>query len=164
MFEKALQYKHWSDQRIFSAVQQVDRGQHEPQLQFALQQLNHMTIVEELFKARLLGAPAPHESTNTAAIPQLQQLEQRNAVSNRWFQGYAAELNADERDTAVVFQFADGQAGCLTRREILFHIINHGTYHRGAIGHALDLAGGLRPADTYTAYIHEVDPSRRQRC
>ena len=46
----------------------------------------------------------------------------------------------------------------MTRQEILFHIVNHGTYHRGAIGHALDLAGAPRPADTYTLYIHSAQP------
>ena len=39
---------------------------------------------------------------------------------------------------------ADGRDGGMTRQEILFHIVNHGTYHRGAIGHALDLAGAPR--------------------
>lgn len=49
----------------------------------------------------------------------------------------------------------------MTRQEILFHIVNHGTYHRGAIGHALDLAGAPRPADTYTVFIHAAQPQRR---
>jgi len=49
----------------------------------------------------------------------------------------------------------------MTRLEILFHIINHGTYHRGAIGHALDLAQVSHPADTYTVFIHATEPERR---
>jgi uncharacterized damage-inducible protein DinB len=51
----------------------------------------------------------------------------------------------------------------MTRQEILFHIVNHGTYHRGAIGHALDLVGAVRPADTYTVFSHSVEPSRREK-
>ena len=50
----------------------------------------------------------------------------------------------------------------MTRLEILFHIINHGTYHRGAIGHALDLAEVPHPADTYTVFIHAAQPERRE--
>ena len=53
------------------------------------------------------------------------------------------------------------ERGSLSREEILFHLVNHGTYHRGAIGHALDLANAHRPADTYTIFIHAVEPSRR---
>ena len=50
----------------------------------------------------------------------------------------------------------------LTREEIIYHLINHGTYHRGAIGHALDLAAAPRPADTYTVFIHAAEPERRE--
>jgi len=49
----------------------------------------------------------------------------------------------------------------LSREEAIFHLINHGTYHRGAIGHALDRAEGSRPADTYTVFIHGAEPERR---
>jgi len=45
--------------------------------------------------------------------------------------------------------------------EILFHIVNYGSYHRGLIAHALDLAGVAHPADGYGIYIHEKSPERR---
>lgn len=31
-----------------------------------------------------------------------------------------------------------------------------------SFGHALDLAGAPRPADTYTLYIHSAQPERRE--
>ncbi len=62
----------------------------------------------------------------------------------------------------VVLVFSDGLNGAMTCEEMLFHLINHGTYHRGAIGHALDLAGGKRPADTYSVFVHGIEPERRQ--
>ncbi|MEQ9726081.1 DinB family protein [Pseudomonas sp. WHRI 8822A] len=40
----------------------------------------------------------------------------------------------------------------LSREEAIFHLVNHGTYHRGAIGHALDRAEGSRPADLHGVY------------
>jgi hypothetical protein len=35
------------------------------------------------------------------------------------------------------------------------------SYHRGTIGHALDLSGGNHPLDTYTVFVHEAEPIRR---
>jgi uncharacterized damage-inducible protein DinB len=55
----------------------------------------------------------------------------------------------------------DGKQGMLSREEAIFHFVNHGTYHRGAIGHALDCAEGSRPADTYTVFIRGAEPERR---
>jgi len=56
---------------------------------------------------------------------------------------------------------AGAGAVSLTREEVIYHLINHGTYHRGAIGHALDLARAPRPADTYTVFVHAAEPERR---
>ncbi|WP_241077695.1 DinB family protein [Phytopseudomonas seleniipraecipitans] len=56
--------------------------------------------------------------------------------------------------------FVDGKQGMLSREEAIFHLVNHATYHRGAIGHALDLADANLPADTYTVFIHGAEPQR----
>ena len=161
MLIEAFNYKQWSDRRTLDAIERIDKQKFPPAAAFAVQQLNHMIIVEELFKARLLGAPDPHHATNTEPVPALSDIAQRIADSNQWFLGYAESLDRQRRDQPVAFRFADGKQGSMTRLEILFHIINHGTYHRGAIGHALDLAQVSHPADTYTVFIHAAEPERR---
>ncbi len=160
MLIEVFKYKQWADRRTLDAIQAIDAA-HAGAMAFVLQQLNHMIIVEELFKARLLGVPAPHAATNTESLPDWQALDQRISASNAWFSHYVERLPAAQREETVSFLFADGKPGRMTRLEILFHIVNHGTYHRGAIGHALDLAGAPRPADTYTVFIHAAEPARR---
>jgi uncharacterized damage-inducible protein DinB len=68
-----------------------------------------------------------------------------------------------ETDIDIAFRFADGRRGKMTIYEILFHIITHGSYHRGNIAHALDLAGVTHPVDGYGAFIHAFEPNRRMR-
>jgi uncharacterized damage-inducible protein DinB len=162
MLINAFNYKQWADQRTLDAITRVNRQKFPSAAAFALQQLNHMVIVEELFKARLLGISAPHLSTNTEAVPEFHELNQRICESNQWFTHYVANLESEHRNQSISFQFADGKHGAMTRMEILFHIVNHGTYHRGAIGHALDLVQVPHPADTYTVFIHAAEPERRR--
>jgi len=83
-------------------------------------------------------------------------------ASNQWLQHYAHSLRSGTADDSIRFKFVDGKNGMLTREEVIYHLINHGTYHRGAIGHALDLAAAPRPADTYTVFIHSAEPERRE--
>jgi uncharacterized damage-inducible protein DinB len=161
MLIEAFQYKHWADQRTLDAISRVERKNFPRCLEFAYQQLNHMIRVEELFRARLDGVAMPHSSTNTDSLPELAELTQRITVSNQWFAHYAENLVPEQRKQFVLFQFVDGKSGAMTRLEIMFHVINHGTYHRGAIGHALDLARVPHPADTYSAFIHAIEPLRR---
>ena len=158
-----LQYKAWADRRTLEAVAQIDRQTHAAQFDFARQQLNHMVRVEELFRARLTGHPEPHGSTNTPELPTLDELAARLTQANLWLQDYAQTLSAEQLAETIHFRFVDGQQGTMRRDEVLYHLINHGTYHRGAIGHALDLAGAARPADTYTVFVHAAEPGRRER-
>jgi uncharacterized damage-inducible protein DinB len=162
MLIEAFNYKQWADRRTLDAIRSINGKEFPSAVTFVLQQLNHMIRVEELFRARLLGTPAPHLSTNTEVVPELNELNQRIDDSNQWFARYVANLEPDHRKQSVLFQFVDGKHGAMTRLEILFHIINHGTYHRGAIGHALDLAQRPHPADTYTVFIHSAEPGRRE--
>ncbi len=161
MLIQTFRYKQWADRRTLDAVATIDASKHPSSLAFARQQLNHMVRVEELFKARLLGKTEPHASTNTDVVPELDELDQRLSASNRWLAGYVEALSPDQLAEVRQFQFVDGKQGSMSRQEILFHLVNHGTYHRGAIGHALDLAGAVRPADTYTMFIHADEPGRR---
>ena len=82
-------------------------------------------------------------------------------AANQWLLTYAKSLSASQLKEDISFTFVDGKRGRLSREEVIFHLINHGTYHRGAIGHALDLAVGTRPADTYNVFIHAAEPERR---
>ena len=156
-----LKYKAWADDRTLEAVRGIDRTQHAARFDFARQQLNHLVIVEELFRARLSGAPEPHTATNTLPLPALDELVSRLQASNRWLQAHVQALSPQALTETLRFTFVDGRPGSLTREEAIYHLINHGTYHRGAIGHALDLAGAARPADTFTIYVHEAEPERR---
>ena len=160
MHIQAFQYKRWADERTLDSVACIDNSLFPDSLAFALQQLNHMVIVEELFKSRLTGAPTPHASTNTLTVPAFGELKERLSESADWYEGYVSLLeNAEEQ---ISFVFADGQHGRLSVNEILFHIVNHGSYHRGNIAHALDLASVPHPIDGYGIYIHEKEPERRE--
>jgi len=162
MLVEMFKYKQWADRRTLDAVGKMDLGSVSFSTAFARQQLNHMVRVEELFKARLLGELEAHPSTNTEIVPDLQELDRRLTGSNTWLEHYVDQLESSRLDELLTFRFVDGLSGTMTRQEVLFHLVNHGTYHRGAIGHALDLAGAARPADTYTVFIHAAEPSRRE--
>ena len=156
-----LRYKQWADSRTLEATALIDSERFPSEIEFARQQLNHMVRVEEVFRARLLGNKEPHSSSNSEVVPMLEQLSKRLLESNDWLRTYAESMPSEKLVEKIHFHFLDGKGGTMTREEVLFHLVNHGTYHRGAIGRALDLAGGLRPADTYTVFVHAMEPGRR---
>ena len=162
MLIEAFKYKQWADQRTLDAISKISETNFPSAVEFARQQLNHVVRVEELFRARLEDVQIPHLSTNSELVPEFGELVQRLSLSNHWFSRYAERLEQNKYQHVVAFEFVDKKRGNMTRLEILFHIINHGSYHRGAIGHCLDLSGVPHPADTYTVFIHSAEPERRE--
>ena len=160
MYIHAFNYKKWADKRTLDAIEEIDRNVFPGSYAFVLKQLNHMVIVEELFKSRLLRKSAPHERTNTELVPEFTELKGRLLGSDCWYSSYVCELESVEEQ--VSFTFSDGKKGMMTIEEVLFHILNHGSYHRGNIAHSLDLASVPHPIDGYGIYIHEREPQRRK--
>ncbi len=161
MLQQMFAYKGWSDKRIFDAVNKLDKTAFGDSYCFVLQQLNHLVIVEELFKARLLNNSQPHPNTNSERVPSLDDLLARLAQSQQWYCAYIEKLSQNELEQQLVFTFVDGKKGCMSIIEIFFHIVNHASYHRGTIAHALDLAGVAHPSDSYNIFIHSTEPERR---
>ena len=160
-FVKLFLYKQWSDQRLFKAIAQINQEKYLDDYNFAKQQFNHMLIVEELFRSRLENKKALHTQTNTEVLPAFDELQQRIEHSHAWWIEFVENIQSDQIAEIIHLQFIDKKTGSLSIEEILFHIINHGTYHRGNIAHALHHAQVTHPADTYTVFIHQHEPERR---
>lgn len=161
MLKKLFEYKAWADERTLLACAEINDHTITEPANFILQQLNHMIIVEDLFRARLLRQPPPHTATNTKELPSFSELSARLKESNQCFQTYVAEQTNVTLKDVLKFEFADGKQGAMSVEEILFHIVNHGSYHRGNIAHALDQAGIPHPVDGLGVFLHELEPSRR---
>ena len=157
----SFKYKKWADLRTLDSVSLVDQSSESANFDFIRQQLNHIVIVEELFRSRLEKTPPPHSMTNTEIVPQFDELKTRLIESCEWFLGYVEGLEKVNYQEMILFTFADGKNGSMAISEILFHIVNHGSYHRGSIARALDLAGVSHPPDGYGIFVHEYQPERR---
>ncbi|WP_425427682.1 DinB family protein [Bowmanella denitrificans] len=62
----------------------------------------------------------------------------------------------------MAFDFVDGSRGRLSVEEILLHLLTHGSNHRGMASRVLASNGLDRPGDTFTRYLHQVEPDRRE--
>ncbi len=162
MILEAINYKMWADERTLLSIDNIDQHSFPESYAFVLQQISHMVIVDEMFKSRLMKSPVPHESTYSEVVPEFSELKFRLIESGKWYRRYASKRDKKSGRT-VSFTFADGKMGSMSVDEILFHVINHGSYHRGSIAHALDLATVPHPADGYGIYIHEKEPERRNK-
>ena len=153
-------YKAWADAELFAQLAKLPE-QHAEQLHSCIRTLNHIYVVDRLFRARLAGEPGPFEATNTKATPSLEQLRSDVAATDAWYQTYVSGVSSEQLSSVVEFTFTDGDAGRMSREEILLHVITHGAYHRGNVGQVLKSISIAPPRDLYTKFLHQSEPSRR---
>jgi uncharacterized damage-inducible protein DinB len=153
-------YKAWADSELFAALAALPGEPADP-LHTSIRTLNHIHVVDRLFRARLAGEPEPFTATNTRDTPTLQQLRADVAATDAWYQDYVAGLTPQALDEVLDFTFADGDRGRMSREEMLLHVTAHGAYHRGNVGQVLKSIAVVPPRDLYTKFLHQSEPARR---
>lgn len=155
-------YKAWANEELFLALAQVNPETHAAEAHTAIRILNHVYVVDCIFKAHLAGSAHAYSATNTKETPSLHALAAAVKEVDAWFLAYVINLQSPSLQEQVRFVFTDGDAGLMSREEILLHIITHGGYHRGAAGQTMRAASVAPPRDLYTRFLHSSEPARRQ--
>jgi uncharacterized damage-inducible protein DinB len=74
---------------------------------------------------------------------------------DRWFIDQVKTWTDDDLRTIVEFEFAGGGKGSMTKEEIILHIVNHTTYHRGFVGDMLKHVPYNWPANDLPVFIRD---------
>ncbi len=156
-------YKAWANEELFAALAEIDAAAHAGELRNAVRILNHVYVVDRIFQAHLQGKAHGFAATNTKETPTVPALAAAVKELDAWYVDYAASLavTPSALHEQVSFAFTDGDAGTMSREEILLHIITHGGYHRGAAGQVMRAAAAAPPRDLYTRFLHATQPGRR---
>jgi len=154
-------YKSWANSELFSLLATLP-PEHSEQLHTCIRTLNHIYVVDRIFRAHLGGESRPFDATNTKATPSLEQLRTDVEATDAWYQNYASGLTAPALSEVLDFTFTDGDRGRMSREEILIHVLTHGGYHRGNVGQVLKSISVAPPRDLYTKFLHQSEPARRE--
>ena len=154
-------YKAWANSELFKLLSTLPPNRAE-QLHSCVRTLNHIYVVDRIFRSHLSGEPCLFDATNTRDTPLLNQLQEDVNVTDAWYVNYVAELTDSAQFEALSFTFTDGDAGRMTREEILLHVITHGGYHRGNVGEILKSISVSSPRDLYSKFLHVSEPTRRE--
>ncbi len=153
-------YKAWANRELFALLATLP-AEHGEQLHTCTRTLNHIYVVDRLFRAHLSGEPRPFDATNTTETPTLAQLRADVEATDSWYIHYVAALPAAACAETLDFAFTDGDRGRMSREEILLHVVTHGGYHRGNVGQVLKSISVAPPRDLYTKFLHQSEPARR---
>ena len=154
-------YQAWANGELLQKMEGLDAERHTAERHTALRLVNHSYVVSQIFAAHLVGKEHAFSTDNTSETPSLAGLRTAVTASDRWYLEYVEAVTPALLSESVPFVFTDGDRGCMSREEMLVHVVTHAGYHRGEVGRIMtQLSIGL-PWDTFAVYLHRNDPSRR---
>ena len=154
-------YQAWANEELLQKMEGFDPVLHPQERLAALRLLNHCRVVNQIFAAQLVGAEHGFTADNTPDTPTLEALGAALTESDRWFLAYLETVTPEQLSERLTFVFTDGDQGCMTREEMLTHVVTHNGYHRGEVGRLLASRSLSLPWDTFAVFLHQKEPERR---
>jgi len=150
-----LAYTAWADERLMRAVEQIPEEHLNHDFQTAdrsiLGTLVHTFAADRIWFRRVLGEPnTTFISDEDRSLATLQR--QWPGVLKRW-QEWAATLQ--DPTTMISYRDMKGNPYESPAWEIVMHVVNHGTHHRGQVSGFLRTLGYAPPALDLIRYYRE---------
>jgi uncharacterized damage-inducible protein DinB len=148
-------YNAWANARFFEAVAGLDEAGRaapvESSFPSVIATLGHIVGAEWIWLSRWQGT-SPSASPGWLESPKLEALRARLSRVEAERAGFLAGLAGADLQRPVAYRTLDGTAHSTRLLDLLLHLVNHSTYHRGQLTTLLRQAGGAPPATDNVVY------------
>ena len=157
--QKLVRYKAWANDVLFEAIAAMpDAALVAPQpIVFGslARTLNHVLAMDFVWQCHLLGKAHGLTTRNPEYCPVFSHIAQAQKDMDRWYVGHADALTPSECAETIEFAFIGGGPGAMTRADMLLHVVNHGSYHRG---HIAQMMRGVQapPITDYPVFLRSL--------
>lgn len=152
-------YKAWADDVFLSAIAAVPPTEliaPRPIVFGSLvRTLHHSYAMDYVWQCHLLGRPHGLTSRNPGHCPAFAELAASQREMDQWYIDYAQCLSHEALHDRVNFEFIGGGRSAMARGEILLHVVNHTTYHRGHVAGMLYHLGIFPPATDLPVFLEQ---------
>lgn len=145
MLTSLITYNHDANLRIIDTFNKA--GKEIPQ---AERLFSHILNAQQIWLSRING-----ESTSLDRF-ELQSVNDFTDIQNKCTEGLKATLQHKDLNSKITYRTSFGQEFTNSIADILYHIINHSTYHRGQIASIFRTNGIEPPVTDYIAMIRDI--------
>ena len=152
---RLARYNAWANRLMFDAVAELPPGEalkeRKSVFRNMVHTLNHCYVVGQIWQAHLEGREHGFTARNTPDHPPLAELRDRQAALDAWYEAHCGA----PLDETIRFTLVGGNRGEMTRSEILLHVVNHNTYHRGFVADMIYLVPARPPSTDLPVFARE---------
>jgi uncharacterized damage-inducible protein DinB len=155
-------YNAWANELLFAAVAALPEGEavrpRRSVFRNMVHTLNHNYVIDRIFQAHLEGRGHGYTARNTPEHPPLAELWRSQQELDRWYVDWSDRISDSALDEKVKFTFIGGGEGAMTRGEILQHLVNHTSYHRGFVAQMIYDVPARPPTTDLTVFLRDAAP------
>ncbi len=159
-YRMLARYKAWGSDMIFEAAAKLPEAEvirpRKSVFKSIAHMLNHIYVIDRVFQAHLEGRPHGYSARNTPGHPPLGELRQAQAELDAWYVALSDAMTPESAQEKIRFDYIGGGEGVMTRAEMLLHVVNHATYHRGFVADFFYQIPVQPPATDLTVYLRDV--------
>jgi uncharacterized damage-inducible protein DinB len=153
-------YNAWANQLLFDAVAALPAGEATKERKSLFKNmvhtLNHNYVIDRIWQAHLEGRSHGYATRNTPDHPPLAELWRAQQETDRWYATWCDALSDAALDERVHFTLIGGNPGVMTRGEILLHVVNHTSYHRGFVADLFYQVPARPPTTDLPVFLRET--------
>ena len=153
-------YNAWANELIFAAVAALPEGEavkpRRSVFRNMVHTLNHNYVIDRIFQAHLEARGHGYTARNTPDHPPLAELWRAQQDLDRWYIDWSDRIGDAALGEKVNFTFVGGGEGAMTRGEILQHLVNHTSYHRGFVAQMIYDVPARPPTTDLTIFLRDV--------
>jgi uncharacterized damage-inducible protein DinB len=155
-------YNHWANERLYASARQLtpeslaeDRGAFFGSL---LGTLNHLLVTDRLWMSRLEGASPRGTKLNQVLHEDFGELSAARRSQDEKIIAFVHDLDEERLADPLNYATTSGVRHSQPLHQVLAHLFNHQTHHRGQAHHLLGLALGQRavPVLDLMAYLRSA--------
>jgi uncharacterized damage-inducible protein DinB len=155
-------YNAWANELIFDAVGALPESEatkpRRSVFRNMVHTLNHNYVIDRIFQAHLEGRSHGYSARNTESHPPLAELRLAQESLDQWYVATYDAMDDSQLNEKVSFTFVGGGDGVMTRGEILQHLVNHTSYHRGFVAQMLYDVPVRPPTTDLTVFLRDAPP------
>jgi uncharacterized damage-inducible protein DinB len=153
-------YNRWANEVFFKAVAELPTEEitkpRQTLFKNIVHTLNHNYVIDCIFSAHLEGREHGYTARNTVEPPSLEELRRSQRDIDAWYVDWSDAVTDAALDEKISFTFVGGGAGVMTREQILMHLVNHTSYHRGFAADLFYQIPAKPPTTDLTVFLRDV--------
>jgi uncharacterized damage-inducible protein DinB len=159
MLGMLARYNAWANRMMFDAVAALPPGEatkKRPTLFGSMAHtLNHNYVIGLIWQAHLAGREHGFTARNTPEHPPLAELRLAQERLDAWYISQSDSLPPEALAERLSFTLIGGNRGEMSRAEMLLHVVNHCTYHRGWVSDLFFQVPARPPTIDLPVYLRE---------